>query len=158
MSVNERARLLAQLGAIHDQWLEDIQADDEENATPEQWAEYQALIGPIMRRLKELTGGPVTASAGDSTAVEDKVSDSVEFHLAVNGDLVQMLVKHDFDEGILYYRESGEWVSVTPEQELPALDESDLIEVIGEATEIWDAAEGGELKLSDFKLSLLDEI
>jgi hypothetical protein len=81
----------------------------------------------------------------------------VDFHLAVNGDAVQMLVKHDFDEGVLSYREGGEWIAVKPGDVLPALDEADLFETIGDATEIWDEKEGGELSLSDFSSVLLDE-
>lgn len=164
----EIRRIRDQITEIHEAWVEEMEskvpynanedADYNEHhvvmdATAEQEKVFQDRIAPLEKRLAELLNDP----ANDETDLVSKVSDSVDFHLAVNGDAVQMLVKHDFDEGLLSYREKGEWVPVKPGDDLPALDEADLLEVVGDATEIWDEKEGSEINLFDFSSVLLDE-
>ena len=177
-SLNERNKLLGQLADLHNKWQAEMADKVEFNpdrdsaphnaetgesdysihymdrgASPEQEQAYQDSVAGILEQL---------ANLGEETPEEfadkmSKVSDTVDFNLAVNGDAVQMLTKHDFEEGMLSYRQGGEWVPIQPEDDLPALDEADLLEVTGDATEIWDSKEGGELTLSDFSSTLLDE-
>lgn len=131
------------------------------SASPEQEKVFQDRIAVLYAELQSITDSapgepvaeaPVVAAAGEP---EGGISDSVDFDLAVNGNLVLMLVKHDFEEGTLEYREGGNWIEVVPDQEIPALDDSTLIPVTGEATPIWDEREGKELTLMDFDSVLL---
>lgn len=183
MKLNRQQELLNEIAQLHAEW-EDEFADQVEmdqshsdphdaetgasdynqhyvarSASPEQEQVFQDRIAPLYAELQAITAnaptGPVPETVDEGP--ESRVSSSVDFHLAVNGDAVQMLVKHDFDEGVLSYREGGEWIAVKPGDVLPALDEADLFETIGDATEIWDEKEGGELSLSDFSSVLLDE-
>ena len=166
----ELARLYATLAQIHEDWVEEMRphvpynpAHDSPGSDYSQhhvdadatWAQEQVLrnrSAPFERRIAEIRDEPPEWEA----ELLSKASDIVEFHLALNGEAVLMLVKHDFDAGLLSYREGGEWIPVKPGDEIPVLDESDLFEVIVDATEIWDAKEGGELKLSDFERVALD--
>ncbi len=178
--MSERDSLLNELAEIHEKWAEEMESQVEfrpdtdsnphdkktgasdynqhhvdRSASPEQEQVFRDRTAHIIARLEEISRGESDAELGEKLS---KVSTSIDFHVAVNGSAVLMLVKHDFDEGLLSYREGGEWIPATPDDELPALDDAVLIEVIGEATEIWDASEGGELSLSDFKTVLLDGI
>lgn len=157
---------------IHEEWVEEMQSKVPFNpkeakegsdygehhvvmdATWEQEKVFQDRVAPLEKKLAELLFATDDVGEGELLS---KVSPTVDFHLAVNGDAVQMLVKHDFEEGVLSYRQGGEWIPVKPGDDLPALDEADLLEVIGEATGIWDEKEGGEVTLFDFSSVLLDE-
>ena len=166
----ELARLYATLAQIHEDWVEEMRphvpynpAHDspgsdysqhhvDADASGEQEQVLRGRSAPIERRIAEIRDEPPAWEA----ELLSKASDIVEFHLALNGKAVLMLVKHDLDAGLLSYREGGEWIPVRPEDKIPALDDSDLFEVIVDATEIWDANEGGELKLSAFERVALD--
>lgn len=168
----EIQRLHSILAQIHEDWVEEMQSKVPYNpdrhspgsdygmhhvdmdATWEQEQVLQVRQAPILRRIAELREVPPE----DEGELLDQASISMEFHVARNGDSVQMLVKHDFNVGLLSYRKGGEWIPVKPGDELPALDDADLFQVIGGATEIWDEKEEGELTLSDFRSVALDEI
>lgn len=168
----EIRRLRDKITEIHEDWVEEMQSkvlynpeDHEEgsdygqhhvvmDASVEQELIYQARIAPLERRIEEILNEPAEWEAD----VLSKASDSVTFQLATNGTAVLMLVKTDLDEGLMWYRADGKWVQIQLGDELPALDDADLVEVIGDATEIWDAKEGGELVLSDFEKVALDGI
>ena len=176
--MHERDRLLEELGAIHSEWRAQMtdkvafmpetdvphhpetgMTDYQElytdaNPTFEQEQVFQDRIKHIMDQLAVL--GP--QSQDDVTDLMNKVSETEEFALAVNGDAVLMLLKTDHEEGVQYYREGGEWVKINPDDDLPALDDADLLETIGEATELWDMNEGRELSLEIFEPILLDGI
>jgi hypothetical protein len=168
----EIRRLRDKITEIHEDWVEEMQSqvpfnpeDHEEGsdygqhhvvmgASAEQEMVYQARIAPLERRIQEILDTPPEWEAD----LLSKASDTILFQLATNGSAVQMLVKTDLDEGLMWYREGGEWVPVKPGDDLPALDDADLIEVIGDATEIWDEKEGGEATLPDFEKVALDGI
>lgn len=169
----EIRRLRDKITSIHEDWVEEMQSKvpydaskDTEggsdygqhhvvmDASVEQELVYQARIAPLERRIDEILSQPPEWEAD----LLSKASETVLFQLATNGASVQMLVKTDLNEGLMWYRERGEWVQIGLGDELPALDESDLVEVIGDATEIWDMSEGGELTLSDFEKVALDGI
>jgi hypothetical protein len=176
--MHERDRLLEELGAIHDEWriemankvafkpetdkphhpetgLTDYQEHYvDANPTFEQEQVFQDRIKHIMEQLAALGNTP----APDDSDLMSKVSETEEFALAVNGDAVLMLLKTDHEEGVQYYRQGGEWVKINPDDDLPALDEADLLETIGEATELWDMNEGRELSVEIFEPILLDGI
>lgn len=178
--MSERDRLLQELSEIHDQWYEEMQSQVEykpedsdphdketmesdynihyvdRSATPEQEQVFRDRIDGILKQLAALgdNDDPVPIDLAEKL---QNASTAVEYHLATNGDAVQMLVKHDFEAGILSYREGGQWIPVKPGDELPALDDADLIQVDGSAETIWDAEEGSEMSLSDFSGVLLDE-
>lgn len=183
MKLNRQQQILNEIALIHEEWEAEFEGQVEmdqdhsdphdqvtsesdynqhhvaRSASPEQEKVFQDRIAVLFAELEAITanapGAPVTASSGELAAEED-VSTSVDFDLAVNGDLVLMLVKQDFDTGTVSYREKGEWVDVLPKQEIPALDDSELISVTGGATPIWDKAEGAELRLMHFREVLLD--
>lgn len=176
--MSERARLLQELAEIHDQYVGEMndqveyKPEDSEphnrvtmesdynihhvdrSASPEQEQVFQDRIAHILEALQNL--GEDTTEDNFSEKMS-KVSTSVVFHLITNGSLVQMLVKQDYDEGLMSYRENGEWVPITPEDDLPALDDGEMHQVIGDATEIWDAKEGQEVGVSSFSSVLLGE-
>lgn len=168
----ELSKLYATLSLIHEDWVEEMRPTvpyNPENdgpdsdysihyvdvdASPAQQEVLRGRSAPIERRIQEILDEPVEGEAD----LLSKASDTVLFELATNGSTVQMLVKTDLNEGLMWYREGGEWVQIKLGDDLPALDDSDLLEVIGDATEIWDEKEGGELTLSDFAKVALDEI
>lgn len=176
--MHERDRLLEELADIHNEWrmemadkvafmpetdvphhpetgLTDYQEHYvDANPTFEQEQVFQDRTKHIMGQLAALTETP--QQEDDVTDLMSKVSETEEFALAVNGDIVLMLLKTDHEEGLQSYREGGEWVPILPDDDLPALDDSDLVETIGEATEIWDMNEGQELLLAVFEPILLD--
>jgi hypothetical protein len=179
--MHERDRLLEQLGEIHEDWQQEMsgqvayrpETDEphhpefpgltdyqlhytDANPTYEQEQVFQDRIKPILDRLEELRNA--SESEPDITDLMSKVSETEEFALAVNGDAVLMLLKTDHEEGVQYYREGGEWVKINPDDDIPALDEADLMETIGEATELWDMNEGQELSVVIFEPILLDGI
>lgn len=89
--------------------------------------------------------------------VEDGLGDEVEFGLVLDeDDKARMLIRTDFEEGAMYYRSSNSWVKITPDDEIPLLDEFPLTRVSGEATEIWDAF--GERTKSEFQEVLMDDV
>lgn len=168
----EIQRLHSVLAQIHEDWVEEMQSQVpfrpdrhppgsdynlhhvDIDATWEQEQVLQVRQAPILRRIAEVRKAPPE----DEGELLDQASIAVEFHLARLGDSVQMLVKHDFNVGLLSYRKGGEWIPVKPGDELPALDDADLFQVIGDATEIWDQMEGSGAALSDFRKVALDEI
>lgn len=180
--MNRRDELLEQLSDIHDEWRAEMakqvawlpETDQphhpetgetdysihytDANPTYEQEQVFQDRIRPIMEELRMLREQPSAEDNADISDLMDKVSETEEFALAVNGSSVLMLLKTDHVEGVQYYREGGEWVKINPDDDIPALDESDLVETIGEATEIWDMNEGQELSLEIFEPILLDGI
>lgn len=184
MKLNRQQQLLNEIAQLHAEWESEFEDQVEmdqshsdphdketgasdynqhyvaRSASPEQEQVFQDRIAPLYAELEAITANAPAGVSTENTSSDPEmggVSTSVDFHLAVNGDAVQMLVKHDFDEGLLSYREKGEWIPVKPGDELPALDEADLVEVIGNATGIWDEKEGGELTLDVFETVLLDE-
>lgn len=168
----EIRRLRDKITEIHEDWVEEMQSqvpfnpeDHEEGsdygqhhvvmgASAEQELIFQARVAPLERRIDEILNEPPEWE----NDLLSKASDTVEFQLATNGNAVLMLVKTDLNEGLMWYREGGDWVQIKLGDDLPALDDSDLVEVIGDATEIWDEKEGGELILSDFEKVALDGI
>lgn len=177
--IQKRHRLLEELGEIHDQWRAEMAdkvpflpetdtphdpesglTDYQElytdaNPTFEQEQAFQDRIKDILEQLASLSE---TGPGPDDSDLMSKVSETEEFALAVNGAYVLMLLKTDHEEGVQYYREGGEWVAIGPDDELPALDDADLLETIGEATELWDMNEGKELSVQIFEPILLDGI
>lgn len=176
--IQKRHRLLEELGEIHDQWRIEMadkvafkpETDQphhpelgitdypelytDANPTFEQDQVYQDRVKHILDELAALGQQP----EDDVTDLMGKVSETEEFALAVNGNAVLLLLKTDHEEGVQYYRSLGEWVKINPDDDIPALDEADLMETIGEATEIWDMNEGQELSLEIFEPILLDGI
>lgn len=168
----EIQRLNSVLARIHEEWVEEMQSKVPYNpdhhspgsdygmhhvdmdATWEQEQILQGRQAPFLRRIRELQEAPLD----DEGALLEQASTALEFHLAIIGDSVQMLVKHDLVVGLLSYRKGGVWIPVEPSDELPVLDAADLFQVIGQATEIWDQKEGSNLTLSDFQRVALDEI
>lgn len=183
MKLNRQQQILNEIAAIHAEWEREFEDQVEMNwdhskphyketgatdynqhhvavsASTEQEKVFQDRIAALVAELEAITesapSGPVTAAGGPEAGDEGDGSTSIDFDLVVNGDLVLMLVKHDFEEGTLSYREGGNWINVQPGQELPALDDNELTPVTGQATPIWDAAEGGELTVDSFKDVLL---
>lgn len=180
--MHERDRLLEQLGDIHDEWQQEMagkapykpETDQphhpelpgltdyqlhymDVSGTPEQEQVYQDRIRPVLEKLAAL-GQQAAQPEIDVTDLMSKVSETEEFALAVNGDAVLMLLKTDHEEGVQYYREGGEWVKINPDDDLPVLDDADLMETIGEATELWDMNEGQELSVDIFEPIILDGI
>jgi len=177
--IQKRNRLLEELGDIHGEWRAEMadkvaftpetdephdpesgQTDYQElytdaNPTFEQEQVYQDRVKDILDQLASLGQDQPEQ---DATDLISKVSETEEFALAVNGDVVSMLLKTDHEAGIQSYRQGGDWVDIHADDDLPALDDADLIEVVGDATEIWDAKEGQELSLRDFKDVALDQI
>lgn len=180
-NINKRNMLLEELGDIHAQWRIEMadkvafmpETDQphhpelgitdynehytDANPTFEQEQVYQDRVKHILDQLAALSETPAEQEP-DISDLMDKVSETEEFALAVNGTAVLMLLKTDHEEGVQYYREGGEWVRINPDDDLPALDESDLMETVGEATELWDINEGRELSLEIFEPILLDGI
>lgn len=178
-NIQKRNMLLEELGDIHNQWriemadkvafkpetdqphhpelgITDYQEHyTDANPTYEQEQVYQDRVKHILDQLASLGQDQPEE---DVTDLMDKVSDTEEFALAVNGDVVSMLLKTDHEAGLQSYREGGVWIGIDVDDDLPALDDADLIEVVGEATEIWDAKEGQELSLREFKEVALDQI
>lgn len=178
--MHERDRLLEELGRLHDEWQSEMATQvayqpetdkphhpetgetdyplhyTDASATAEQEQVFQDKIAPILEQLAAL--GQQSQSEDDVTDLMDKVSETEEFALAVNGTAVLMLLKTDHAEGTQYYREGGEWVQINPDDDLPALEDADLLETIGEATELWDMNEGKELSVEIFEPILLDGI
>ena len=176
--MHERDRLLEELGEIHGQWRAEMSdkvafqpetdqphhpetglTDYQElytdaNPTFEQEQVFQDRAAHIMEQLAASTATPVM----DDSDLMSKVSETEEFALAVNGDAVLLLLKTDHEEGVQYYRSLGEWVKIEPDDDIPALDDADLLETIGEATELWDMNEGQELPIQIFEPILLDGI
>jgi hypothetical protein len=176
--LTRRFQLLEELGDIHNQWRSEMSdkvefkpetdtphhpesgiTDYQElytdaNPTFEQEQVFQDRAQRILDELAALS----QPEEGDDSDLMSKVSETEEFALAVNGDAVLMLLKTDHEEGVQYYRQGGEWVKINPEDDLPALDESDLLETVGEATELWDMNEGQELSVQIFEPILLDGI
>lgn len=178
-NIQKRNMLLEELGDIHAQWriemadkvafkpetdqphhpetgLTDYQEHyTDANPTFEQEQVYQDRVKDILSQLAALSEAQPEQ---DVTDLMDKVSETEEFALAVNGDAVLMLLKTDHEVGLQSYREAGVWIGIDVDDDIPALDDADLIEVVGEATEIWDAGEGHELSLLQFKEVALDQI
>lgn len=176
--MSKRDELLEELGRIHDEWQAEMATQVEykpetdvphhpetgetdyplhytdATATHEQEQVFQDRIKHIMDEMAALGNTP----APDDTDLMSKVSETEEFALAVNGDFVLMLLKTDHEEGFQYYRSLGEWVKIEPDDDIPALDEADLLETVGEATELWDMNEGQELSIQIFEPLLLDGI
>jgi len=90
----------------------------------------------IIRKPGEYRGDPP-----EQVDDEEGLGDTVEFSLLIDGKSVKMLIRSDFEEGSMYYRSSGEWVKITPDDVIPALDDLPFTRVTGDATEIWDDAE-----------------
>jgi hypothetical protein len=88
---------------------------------------------------------------------EDGLGDDVEFGLAIDpkGNVL-MLVRSDFESGTMEYRVDSEWVGITPDKNIPILDENPLTRVTGEAVPIWDRVEE-EAKEKDFEEVILDK-
>lgn len=105
----------------------------------------------IIRKPGEYRGDPP-----EPVDDEEGLGDIVEFGLLLDGESAKMLVRTDFEEGAMYYRSSGEWVMITPDDEIPFLDNLPLTRVTGDATEIWDDAEENRTK-EIFKDVLLDD-
>lgn len=185
MKLNRQQEILNEIAAIHSEWedqFEDQVPMDQSHSDPhdketgasdynqhhvarsastDQEKVFQDRIAELQAELDEITSNapgadPETVTASGEPDPEGDPATSVDFDLAVNGEIVQMLVKHDFEEGTLSYREKGVWIEILPKQETPVLDEADLVAVTGAATPIWDAKEGSELLLIDFKEVLLD--
>lgn len=177
MQTSRQQELIAEISRIHDEWVASLgdnavefHPEDSEphkegeddyslnyvdhSAGTEQERVFQEQIAPLLAELKALSETEFVELPG--SPVEGEESPTVDFDLAVNGDLVLMLVKHDFEEGSVSYRQGGEWIMVQPGEEIEALDDSDLVSVTGDATPIWDKAEGTELSLQDFGKVLLD--
>lgn len=131
----------------------DIHVPDR-SASWEQEQDFARRAAPILDQLEMLQNGETLETFARKMANE---STDTEFDLAVNGTAVQMLTKTDMNTGAVAYRENGEWVDIKKGQEVPALDDADLIAVTGDATAIWDKAEGGELSTRDFLSVALDE-
>ena len=179
--MHERDRLLEELGELHSEWrakmadkvafmpetdephhpetgLTDYQEHYvDANPTFEQEQEFQDRIRHVVEQLAALTQ-QAKPEDDDVTDLMSKISETEEFALAVNGNAVLMLLKTDHEEGVQYYRSLGEWVKIDPDDDIPALDDADLMETIGEATELWDMNEGQELSLEIFEPILLDGI
>lgn len=168
----EIQRLHSVLAQMHEDWVEEMHSKVPYN--PERhapgsdygmhhvdmdatWEQEQVLYirqAPIFRRIAELQ----KAAHEAEPELLDDASGVVEFHVTTDGDAVLMLVRHDFDAGLLSYREGGQWIPIKPSDELPALDDRDLIEVMGDATEVWDLKEGSDPTLSDFRKVILDKM
>lgn len=163
--------ILSEIARIHREWSQEIEPNVEMNpedsnphteggesdynlhyptvsATPEQEADFQRRVAGLYAELKA-----ITESGG---VREPETEPGKEYSLAVNGELVQMLVLHDFDSGWLSYRENGQWVQVKPDDDMPVLEDADLIEVGVGAVEIWDEISGGEVLKGQFATELLD--
>lgn len=162
--------ILEEISRLHREWIKEIEPSVEMNpedskphaegesdynqhyptvsATPEQEEDFQQRVAGLYAELQAIT------ESGDD---EEPITEpGKEYSLAVNGDLVQMLVLHDFDSGWLSYRENGQWVQVKPDDDMPVLEDADLIEVGVGAVEIWDEVSGGEVLKSQFSKELLD--
>ncbi len=88
---------------------------------------------------------------------ESGLGNNVVFNLVVDGlDKVHLLTRINREEGTLEYRSHGEWELVTPEDEMPLLDEYPFTQVDGQAVAIWDSLETTPRKI-DFAATLLDE-
>ena len=88
---------------------------------------------------------------------ESGLGNNVVFNLIVDGlDKVHLLTRTNREEGTLEYRSNGEWELVTPDDEMPLLDEFPFTQVDGQAVAIWDSLETSPRK-SDFEATLLDE-
>jgi hypothetical protein len=168
----EIQRLHSVLAQMHEDWVEEMHSQVPYDPTRHPpgsdygmhhvdmdatWEQEQVLYvrqAPIFRRIAELQKA---ADERDPEPVGE-VPGVVEFHVTVDGEAVLMLVRHDFDAGLLSYRQGGHWIPVTPNDELPDLDDRDLIEVIEDATLVWDLKEGSEPTLSDFRKVILHRI
>lgn len=94
----------------------------------------------------------------DEVDYEDGLGDDVEFGLAIDpkGNVL-MIVRTDFEVGTMEYRIDGEWTKITPDTNVPILDENPLTRVTGDAVTIWDGAEDNQPKESDFEEVILDK-
>jgi hypothetical protein len=93
----------------------------------------------------------------DEESVEDGLGDEVEFGLVLDeDDKALMLVRTDFEEGGMYYRSQKSWVLITPDDDIPLLDQFPLTRVSGDATEIWDLH--GDRTKTEFDEVLLDDV
>jgi len=96
-------------------------------------------------------------SMEENVDVEDGLGDEVEFGLVLDkDDKALMLIRTDFEEGAMYYRSSNSWVQITPDDEIPLLDDYPLTRVSGEAVEIWDAH--GDRTKNEFADVLMDDV
>lgn len=163
--------ILAEIERVHREWVQEVESSVEMNpehsspheeagdsdynehfptvsASPEQEAEFQSRVAGLYAELKAIT------DSGEEQEPETEFGK--EYSLAVNGELVQMLVLHDFESGWLSYRENGEWIQVQPDDEIPVLDDADLVEVGSGAVDVWDQLDGGEALKANFSAELID--
>jgi hypothetical protein len=88
---------------------------------------------------------------------EDGLGEDVEFGIAIDPKgKVLLLVRTDFELGTMEYRAGGEWVEITPEDDVPILDEHPLTRVDEGAVALWDET-SGEATEEDYKEQILDK-
>jgi hypothetical protein len=88
---------------------------------------------------------------------ESGLGDRVEFHIVFDEDgKALLLTRSDFEDGTMEYRSSGEWVQITPEDVLPALENYPLTRVEGGAVANWDE-KSGQATEEDFEDQILDK-
>jgi hypothetical protein len=85
------------------------------------------------------------------------IGDRLEFGIVIDekGN-VPMIVRTDFEDGTMEYRIDGEWTHITPDTEVPLLDEHPLTRVKPSAVSIWDRVEE-EATEKDFEEVILDK-
>lgn len=88
---------------------------------------------------------------------EDGLGDDVEFGIAVEKGKVLMIVRTDYDVGTMEFRLDGEWIQITPDMQVPILDENPLTRVTGDAVPLWDRLEEDDPKEKDFEEVILDK-
>jgi hypothetical protein len=93
----------------------------------------------------------------DEEEYQDGLGDDVEFGLAISdkGEVL-MLVRTNYEEGSMEYRVNGEWNYITPDKDIPILDDNPLTRVTGDAVAIWDSVEE-DAKEKDFEEVILDK-
>lgn len=83
--------------------------------------------------------------------------DSQEYSLCVSPDsIAEMLIRIDYTEGIMEYRESNNWIQVGPEDDFPWLSLS-YLDATPDVVEMWDR-NGPQSPLTDFSGVMLDGI
>jgi hypothetical protein len=88
---------------------------------------------------------------------EDGLGDNIEFGLAISGEgKVLMIVRTNFETGTMEFRVNEYWVPITPDMDVPILDENALTRVTGDAVAIWDRVEE-DPKEKDFEEVILDK-
>lgn len=88
---------------------------------------------------------------------EDGLDEGVEFGVAIEKGKVLMIVRTDFDVGTMEFRVDGEWIPITPDIDVPILDENPLTRVTGDAVALWDRLEDDEPTEKDFEEVILDK-